>query len=98
MTPPFSQGLKHNKGAFFPDDILRGLAQNGKMCHKKVTLQLLSMFRCKYTTKPNIELRLTYSICEILFAFDDLDARDRMRNNRGIEMLTSACFSILTFA
>ena len=49
----FLKGLRHDNWGIIPNDVLRGLGQNANM-EKKVhkspqTLQLLPMFRCKYT-------------------------------------------------
>ena len=70
-----------------------------KKFHRSLqTMQLLSMYRCKYTYKVEIESRGLYNFCEPLLVFEDPDARDRMRNKREIEVLTNACFLVLNHA
>ena len=66
----------------------RWISRKVNKSHK--TLQLLPIFRCKYTSKADFKSSLTYNICESAFAFEDPDARYRIRNYKGIEMLTSA--------
>ena len=79
---------------FFHND----LTQNMKMDYKKEfhrsiqTMQLLPMYRCKYTSKEHIESRGLYIFCEILLVFEDPEAKDRTRNKREIEILKNACF------
>ena len=58
-------------------------------------MQLLPMYRCKYTSKADIESRGLYNFCETLLVYEDPDARDRMRNKREIQILTNACFLVL---
>ena len=65
----FLQGLKHNKWVIIPSYALKGLIQNVKVDHKKKfhknlqIIQLLPMFRCKYTSKEDIESRELYIFC-----------------------------------
>ena len=61
-------------------------------------MQLLFMYRCKYTSIADIEPRGLYNICETVLVFENPEARDGMRNKRDIEMLTNACFSTLNHA
>ena len=56
------------------------------------------MYRCKYTSKAEIESRGLYNICEKLLVFEDPEARDRIRNKRESEILTNACFLALNHA
>ena len=78
--------------------VQNGLTQNVKMDHLKKLLQILqtkpmlTMYRCKYTSKAEIELRSLYNFDETLLNFEDPDARDKMRNKREIEMLSNAFF------
>ena len=57
----FVQGLKHNTWVVIPSFVQNGLNQNVKMDHKKnvhrslQTMQLLPMYRCKYTSEADIE-------------------------------------------
>ena len=68
------------------------------MDHKKKfhrsfqTIQLVPIYRCKYTSKAEIESRGLYNCCETLLVFEDPDARDRIRNKREIRILTKAYF------
>ena len=58
-------------------------------------MQLLLMYRCKYTYKADIESRGLYNFCEMHMVFEDPESKDRMRNKREIEIFTNACFSAL---
>ena len=70
-----------------------------KKFHRSLqTMQLLPMYRCKYTSKADIKSRGLYNFCKTLLVFEDPEARDGIRNKRDIEMLTNVCFSILDHA
>ena len=47
-------------------------------------MQLLPIYRCKYTFKAEIECRGLYNFCEAFLDFEDPEARDRMRNKREL--------------
>ena len=74
------------------------------MDHKKKfynsleAMQLLSMFRCKYTFKADIESRGMYIFWKTLLFFEDTEVRGRMRKKRYVQMLTNICFSALNYA
>ena len=95
----FLQGLMHNKRIEIPDFVQNGLAQNVKMNRKKTfhrslqTMQLLLMYRCKYTSIAHIESRGLYNFCETLLVFEDPEAKDRMRNKREIDIYKCLFFS-----
>ena len=56
------------------------------------------MYRCKYTSKADIEYRGFFNICETLLVFEEPKARGRMKNKRHIEMLTNAYFAAFNHA
>ena len=97
----FCQESRHNKWIITPDDVLRGLAQDPKMDHKKKlhnshqTLQLLPIFRCKFTAKADIESSVIYHFYVTLLAFENPDAIDR-KKQEGHKDGDNACFSMLT--
>ena len=100
----FLQGLRNNKWVVIPSFVQSNLTKKMKIDHKKKfhrylqTIQLLPMYRCKYIAKADIESRGLHNFCETLLVFEDSEARDRMRNNRDIEILTNTCFSELNHA
>ena len=61
-------------------------------------MQLLPVFRYKYTSKADTKSRGLHNFCEMLLVFEDHEARNRMRNKSDIEMLTNACFLALNHA
>ena len=92
----FLDGLILNTWVAIPCFVHNGLTQNVKTDNTKKfhsclkTMQLLPMYRCKYTSNAEIESSGMYSFCETLLVFEDPEARGRMRNKRKMEILTNA--------
>ena len=73
----FLEGLKHNAWVVIQGFVQNCLTQNVKMVYKNnfdkslYTMQLLPMYRCKYTSKAVIKSRGSYKFCETLLVFED---------------------------
>ena len=53
------------------------------------------MYRCKYTSKADIEYKGLYNFDETLLVVEDPEAKDKMTNNRKIYILMNLCSSAL---
>ena len=74
----FLQRLNHNKSVVIPSFVLKCLTQNVKMDHEKKfhkslqTMQLLPIYRCKYTSKAENEWRGLYNFVKLFWLFRTL--------------------------
>ena len=67
-----------------------------KKFHRSLkTLQLLPIYRYKYTSNTDIASRGLYNFCEYLLVFEGPEARDKMMNKKKKGKLTNSCFLAL---